>query len=383
MCNIICLVKLYRRLDNSHSSFLSLSENYQTLDGHGQRDKHEVMVSPYLQDGRTRNQLLPVIGAQSCAMLSDLFAAPSSEAPNIRSALFHGTWEGELVKELKGLTEKSVVDCPERSNPLLVDAACALVSCLDLISSDLSDGEKRISSYRPVYTFTASVVRNLNAFLHNLAELDALISNNSSIGNCIRSMETLHPKLIEELRPLKTELKVINKMACDLFPSMRKSDDKPWGVEDIYSEHQTNVALASNVAALTLLSDASHALENYLAGLYESIDKLSMEPRNTKDHRTLKTSARFCSAAMIVRDFYPWTVYVALLQVKNYLHSDGDDDISNREDVIRATERSRMVLSTVDSYLKTNLDRSLKALQQYIQGKVVKNVILQKIKLMW
>ena len=107
-----------------------------------------------------------------------------------------------------------------------------------------------------------------------------------------------------------------------------------------------------------------------------------MEPQNTKDHRTLKTSARFCSAAMIVRDFYAWTVYVALLQVKNYLHNDGDDDISNREDVTGATERSRMVLSTVDSYLKTNLDRSLKALQQYIQGKAVKNVILQKMKSM-
>ncbi|KAL7530215.1 hypothetical protein ACHAXR_004987 [Thalassiosira sp. AJA248-18] len=49
------------------------SEYYVTLDGHGQRDKHEVLISPYLRDDITRNLLIPVIGAPACAMLSDLF----------------------------------------------------------------------------------------------------------------------------------------------------------------------------------------------------------------------------------------------------------------------------------------------------------------------
>jgi len=177
-------------------------------------------------------------------------------------------------------------------------------------------------------------------------------------------------------------------MAYDLFPTMEKGDDENWIVEDTFSEHQTNLALASNIVVLTLLADASDAIKKYLDGVQERIDVLSMHPSSTKDRRILKTTTRFCSAAMIVRDFYTFTVYVALVTMKdhsqNELRNDGGSPYDatkkkfDREDIVRASERSRMTLSTFDSHIGNNLDRSLKALQQYLQGKAVKKVLLAK-----
>jgi len=342
------------------------------------------MILPYLGDEKTRNELIRVIGAGPCALLSDLFAAPSAEAPNIRSAVCHGIWDVELVKELEGLgaTSKESTDNARKSEPLLVDAAFALVSCLDLITSNLSSGKTRISNYRPVYTYTAMATRSLDRFLRDLVELDALVSENSSIADCIKTMELQQPKLCGDLRPLKIDSKALKEMAYDIFPTMVKGDDENWIDEDTFSEHQTNLALASNIVVLTLLADASDAIKKYLDGVQKRIDVLSMHPSSTKDRRILKTTTRFCSAAMIVRDFYTFTVYVALVTMKDRNDVGSPNDATkkkfNREDIVRASERSRMTLSTFDSHIANNLDRSLKALQQYLQGKAVKKVLLAK-----
>ena len=48
---------------------------------------------------------------------------------------------------------------------------------------------------------------------------------------------------------------------------------------------------------------------------------------------------------------------------------------SNDKDWLKAVERSRMTLSTFDAFVSTNLDRSLKALQSYLRGKVIKQLL--------
>ena len=64
--------------------------------------------------------------------------------------------------------------------------------------------------------------------------------------------------------------------------------------------------------------------------------------------------------------------------MKNELEGCCLDDQLSKNDLIKAVERTRMTVSTFDSYSTTNLDRSMKALQQYLQGKAVKKVILLK-----
>jgi hypothetical protein len=278
--------------------------------------------------------MIPAIGADAHALLCDLFLSPSAEeAPNVRSALCHGRWDGEVRGELEGASTASWTSCApattvvggggyrrnefaeRRRDPSLTDAACAIVSCLDMIASNVLSDEQptspailqhRTVPYRPVHTYTATAVRNLNEIISDLSEIDSMISNNPYIGDCVRAMDYQRPRLCEDVRNLTIEMGVVKEMARDIFPVMTTlDDDKTWSVVDVYSEHRTNIALAGNIAALTLMRDASRCIERYVAGLRERKDILSeMEPSNTKDRRAMKTSAMFCSVAAIAREFY-------------------------------------------------------------------------------
>lgn len=355
-----------------------------TLDGHGQRDKHEVVITPYLQDGVTRNQLISVIGPKALAMLSDLFSAPSIEAPNIRSAVCHGSWDREIIKELRGLASAhdNTLSVSVKSDTVLVDTTGALISSLDLISSNMNESllTKR-ALYRPVYTYTSAAVRNLSHVFRRISELDMLISSNPAIVDCIKTMENQQPKLCSSLRSMTTDLRLVKHTAHILFPTMKEDGNEIWTVENTYIEHKTNIALAGNIAALALITDCSNAIDRYLSEVKERIDNFDMVPSSTKERRALKTTARFCSSAMVVQKFYTFTVYVALATVLQDLqqkvqegrNKDDDQNKLRRADLVRLVERSRMTISTFDSHLATNLDRSLKAVQTFLQGKLVKN----------
>ena len=112
---------------------------YVTLDGHGQRGRHEVVLGPYLllpsgqssgsgqssesseSSGRSsgpspptvgaadeiggsgeRNRLIEALGGTALAVLSDLFSSP--HGPNVRSAVTHGTWDDVLDAEIEAMT---------------------------------------------------------------------------------------------------------------------------------------------------------------------------------------------------------------------------------------------------------------------------------------
>ena len=353
------------------------SEYYVTLDGHGQRDKHEVMLTPYLSDGKTRNELIPTIGADVYALLADLFTSPLDNAHNIRAAICHGSWDEEILQELESLATTG--DSTRKSNPLLLDAACALVSCLDYLISSAARTETGIpelkqTTYRPVFTYTSAAVRNLIDIQCDLANLDLLITNNTSIAKFAQDLERQGPKL-SSMMQLQIDLESIETMACELLPTMLQSDDEGWEVHDVYSEYQTNILLADNIAAFTLLLDVAKYTKNYLREIEGRVDSLTIQPSSTKDRRILKTATRFCSVATIIGKFYVFATYVALVALKN------ETDTSKsfiRKDMIRAVERTRMTLSTFDSYLATNNERSIKALEQYLQGKEVKKIIAQK-----
>jgi len=367
---------LWCRANNRRDGIARPSEYYVTLDGHGQRDKHEVIITPFLRDGKTRNKLIQVIGADTITLLTDLFAAPSNKAPNIRSALCHGRYDNVIISELEGLV---TTYSPQDSNTILMDdAACALVSCLELLTSNVSGKsivERQI--YRPVYSYTADAIRNLNNALQNIESLESIIEN-ALIVNCIESMEVQNHKLCEDMQALEIDLESIKIMTCDVFGTMEKTEDEPLNSEDIYTEHQTNTMLADNIAAQALISDVSQFTKSYVKGVEERLVNLAMNPISTKDRRILKTSSRFCSLANICCKLYTFSVYVSLVSMKNELDGSCLDDQLSKEDLIKAVERTRMTVSTFDSYSTTNLDRSLKALQQYLQGKAVKKVILLK-----
>ena len=79
----------------------------------------------------------------------------------------------------------------------------------------------------------------------------------------------------------------------------------------------------------------------------------------------------------MVLDFYCMASYVALLAVKHHSNSlQTNYNLDRGDDVTKAVERTRMTLSTFDSYLASNIDRSIKSLQQYMKGKAVKKLLV-------
>jgi hypothetical protein len=373
--------------DRIDDSIARPASYYVTLDGHGQKGRHEVILSPYLRDDCTRNKLVVAVGVQECALLTDLFASPSSsESPNIRAAVCHGYFDNDIVEELESLVDwtlerkKRVVGPPkqedEKDNTTLTDAACALLSAFDLISSNVS-GKPRRTEYKPLFTYTSMVMRDLHCVLNNLSSLNFLVRNDKYVTYCIEKIEQHHRNTLVDISSTKIELGKVREMADKVFPKINETSTPAWGIEEFYSNHKTNIILADCKAAQSLLTEVSHAAKRYLESVEFSIGGVTVELSSTKDRRTKKSSHRICGVASLVLNFYCTVTYVALIAIIDH------HDISiqskhalGRADVTKAVERSRMTVSTFDTFLFTNLDRSIKSLQQYLQGKAVKKLLM-------
>jgi hypothetical protein len=176
------------------------------------------------------------------------------------------------------------------------------------------------------------------------------------------------------LDALKLDLDVIRQMQQDCFLSSESSVD----AQDIWSVYDKNVALSECIAAQTLLSETSNAVKRYISYVQAALNLLSLKPTSTKEKRGLKTMTRLCGMANIVLDFFTLSVYVCLFMIKNELqlrdNMSTDEDRWTRSDCVKLVERTRMTLSTFDIYMWNNLDRSLKALGQYLQGKALRKL---------
>jgi len=89
-----------------------------------------------------------------------------------------------------------------------MDTACALMSCFDLLSSNVSGGSRVSRVYRPVFSYTATAVRDLNVIMKSLTELDSVISNNPRMNDCVKTMECQQSKFCNDLESLKVDLHV-------------------------------------------------------------------------------------------------------------------------------------------------------------------------------
>jgi hypothetical protein len=178
---------------------------YVTLDGHGQRHKHDLLLhllhyhpasvplndhNPLLQLNKQthpvvspmRNQLWETYGASVMSYLTDLFVSPTG--PNIRASLAHGTLDDHVHAELARLytTTNSPlaasVHTPVDSNTqsLLHDQLYALLVAMQLVSS--RSLQRDISfHYSPTFSYTATTLSNLcvcRDLMVQLSDIDSL-----------------------------------------------------------------------------------------------------------------------------------------------------------------------------------------------------------------
>ena len=116
---------------------------YVTLDGVGQRYKHDVVLHPYCsnpvnegyQPQLIRNKLVHRLGPSTMALLTDLFASPRG-GPNIRAALAHGSYNEFIGMELELIADNGNGKVETRKVEPLNNLAYILVR---LIKIDVPD----------------------------------------------------------------------------------------------------------------------------------------------------------------------------------------------------------------------------------------------------
>jgi hypothetical protein len=367
---------------------------YVTLDGIGQKDKHEIVIMPFFcQPGvakEARNQLVCRLGGSTMAFLMDMFTSPSG-GPNIRATVAHGSFNKYLFKELVAIEGER--DGMESNAHELRDMTSALLSVLSVLCEDGQytttetdvtggcEGNTSLGSYRPCFSYTA--------LLH------------AEVGNMVNSMESLydfirgghHLKYSINASQSQMQIEIAHKVAAtsqsfEAIVGMQKRIWQNFGTteskftdESFFQESSNNSIASECGAAKLLLSEIAEAAFSSLQDLNDGISAFQCEEIELSSRRRKQVS-RICATAQLTLDFYSFAAYCALLYIerrqdtakvcKNIELQRKIDESPTNDELFVAVKRSRMVMSTFSS--TKAFDRALSALAQYTSGKAVKAV---------
>ncbi|GFH56575.1 hypothetical protein CTEN210_13051 [Chaetoceros tenuissimus] len=359
---------------------------YATLDGHGQRDKHDVILLPYLTtDGEVDrgkpNALVAVLGAPTMALLVDLFASP--QGPNIRATIAHGIYNQYLFRELEYLQsetdpkEKTIVsDTPQPLNDLVY----SLVALMDILGTDplTSTSSKLIKSYRPTYSYTAMLKTEIKNAMRSFEEFHSIFTKceyKVYLSSSSKSPSNQH-KLEESLSKLAKNHQDLKSIQERINIKLLRMTTNEWSANDLYHEYECNIALANCGAVKLLFGELSIAMQVTLQEI-QQLDELIDPEKLTKSlsSRKRKQIERKASIAQLIFDFYSICLYFGLIFVEVQLLKVYNEEISSMSNVSEdmlalGVKRSRMVVSTFSS--SAMVDRGLNAVEQYIKGKAVK-----------
>jgi hypothetical protein len=331
-----------------------------TLDGHGQRHVHDLLLYPYLmtetEDEQVRNKLVDHLGGSTTALLTDLFAS-SCGGPNIRATVSHGLWDSFLDKELAGTAEK--------------DSACTkglwgMVRSV-LVTMELCSGNSLSLKYRPVFSYTATTILNTKEALDSLAEL-ATIQSTPSFLDLYSKAEEEFGDIPSDMAALDVSLSYIETQIHKLLQSEWESESSEWSADDVFVEHKLNQKLAAYGATRTLLKDISGATLLKVQSIKTAIEEWD-ETDSSKKRRRILRVVHLGDFAMKV---YMFATLVAVTSLNNGI--DGTCGSLTPATLLKAVERSRMVVSTVSTFLSSSFERALKAAREYVKGKAVKAI---------
>jgi len=190
---------------------------YVTLDGHGQRDKHDIVILPFFSQNQeddpreARNRLVYRLGGPTMAFLMDLFTSPHG-APNIRASVAHGSFHGHLLEELDAI-EGERDDVSGNANELK-DTTAALLSVLSILCDSgqhstsetehiiANKGNIELSSYRPYFSYSALLLAELENMVNSMGPFYAFIRD----GN--------HLKYIRNIPQSQKQNEIAHKLAA-------------------------------------------------------------------------------------------------------------------------------------------------------------------------
>jgi hypothetical protein len=391
-----------------------VGDYYATLDGVGQRDRHPIVLLAYVdidneaatEDEKTnvsKNQLVYAIGGPLMALLGDMFASPCG-GPNIRSALAHGLFDKELQDELCHAGEESpslrrnaesVEEAPLRDWALCLVAMLHRLSLVQANNTQTysSQASSAIEQYQPIFTHSASMVHTFDTVMIALTSINHHRSPSDTMTRSATEtrFNVVVSSLIGDTR--ENSIEALTKLRNEFLSTFGilhtvkrgGGDADPWSAEDVFRDYDCGVALSKLGAALLLLEEIAKASNAYLALQKEYQTMLRccsaeggelLGRRSTQEKRRLKQLARVASLSGLVLDLYAFAVWMVFQEMLAGCSNDaGNTDGRLYYDGVR---RSRMVISTFDAFLIRNTDRALKAVNDLMAAKVIKELLQAK-----
>jgi hypothetical protein len=153
-----------------------------------------------------------------------------------------------------------------------------------------------------------------------------------------------------------------------------------WTATDVFLEHDTNRQLATLGAARISLEEVAEATLTFAILLEDTLKELhEQDDHSSRKRRRLLRIVASCEFA---RSVYGFATLVAVLCLQ-----EGLDELSllhgrsmlTEGELLKAAERSRMVISTVDNFIATNAERAYKAAAVYTKAKVVKKILSNRV----
>ena len=323
---------------------------YVTLDGHGQKHQHDLLLYPLIGNGCNENNLIAQLGGFTAALLTDLYAS-SCGGPNLRAALAHGLWDTRLERELAA--GRTVAN----SNDAFVDMVNLVIVAMEGAALSPRSALRR---YHPLFSYRAFTLRNLENETNQVQRLVSLQHSPFMTKDQLQNdhIATLNVSNFDE--------------AVTKVRNVLRISNGEWKAEHVFQEHEINVVLAENGASSTLLEDLAVSTSSFTCIIEDALSKLHDEDEALD--RRLRNRLRLSDIAITM---YRFATYVAVLSLDQGLRDDKDlgKTMLPPEVMLKAVERSRMCVSTFSNYLTLNTERALKAAVEYTKGKAVKTIL--------
>ena len=322
---------------------------YVTLDGHGQRRIHDLLLHPYLLDG-SPNRLITDDTASIISLLTDLFCS-SSGGQNIRASVSHGSWDEWLVEEW------SRPEVTSQDHPLW-RTVNILVFAMDSLATDTP------ITYQPQFSYTAVMRNSLRQCESNLKELIQFSECNHVYDEHLKAAQTLLGNLLTSTTPsgllaLQEELELLH-----VDDPLLRALPSQWNRDTLLAEYTLNEKLHGLSLVLSLLEDVAVATHQ----LVHDLDHALQEYPNLSS-RKKKSALRFVydSSRMGIH-LYTIAYNLAVFSLNHVDKDNYDQEL----DLKRALERTSMTVSTTQTMLRLNVDRARQAIVEYSKSKAVR-----------
>ena len=415
-----------------------------TLDGHGQRHIHDLLLYPYLTASMDtssnsttteaaygpKNELVFYLGGSTIALLTDLFAS-SCGGPNIRATICHGLYDDYLEDELSDGKSQDVYIHSDSDQHIstsslqfshvshkiiktdsancfrLWDMLRVVLVSMEMVAST-TNGENGIITkpswnqatpiYHPVFSYTATtcrILRQATEAFSQLGEVQSTVPYSTALGASKVAFGIIDNAFTDLIGIDELQLYVTKNLGL-LLLNLRGEQDQHGASthtlrsHDVFLEHKVNQQLAlCGVATRTLLKDVADVILAHTSSLKASLLDLDDDRVQESDdscdqnlhslRRQRRRNLRIVNSTELSLQVTYFAALVAVESLKFELYPDKavrepNDAADERATILKAVERSRMIVSTVSTFVYTNPDRAHKAVTEYCKGKAIKAI---------